>query len=201
MLLIDQYSNLQKNREDRKITNWVLGDDRIFVRDVLLDDPLDSITDAYLTLKTDPTTDDSTAIIQKHVTSSDTTSGKIVGTEITINIGAADISTCDATTLYHFDIEIITALGHTITLEVGTISFVQDVTRISTAGTPAVLPNGGVPRFLGYVNVAPTIGTFNVGDWYRNLTPSSGGPSGFVCIESPCTWRTDGLVGDTDGSN
>lgn len=115
-------------RRSRKITDWVLHDDRIFIRDITLDEPDDMITDAYLTIKADPTSDDSASLLQKHVTATPSSSGLILDGEITINILGSELASALATIPYYFDIEILTSKQRTLTIEVGTINFVQDVT-------------------------------------------------------------------------
>jgi hypothetical protein len=63
----------------------------------------------------------------------------------------------------------------------------------------ALIPD---PHFKGYIAAAPTVGTYVTDDWYWNLNPASAQPERWVCTASgtPGTWRTGGIVGDTDGS-
>jgi hypothetical protein len=58
---------------------------------------------------------------------------------------------------------------------------------------------GGVTdaHFKGYASGPPGSGAFLVGDYFLNSVPASAAPEGWVCVTSPLTFRTKGLIGDT----
>ena len=185
------------------ITDWELGDDRIFTRSVAAASlpATDVLTNAYLTIKSSPTELDALSVLQKHITTALTTAGQITGSpelNMLFNVFSADYEgLVTASTVYYYDIRVVTNLGHTYTVETGTISWQQNVTQTNVAGTPAVLPNNGQPRFQGFSATRPDLvpnnqGLFNAGDFMFNLNPLNGNGHLWQCTisGSPGTWIT-----------
>ncbi len=201
---------------NRSITDWVLGDDRewqgTFLLSLLIGGDT-GLSDAYLTIKQDPTQVDADALVQLHVTTTPTTSGSIINNiptgKVTVTFRVLGDALVAASALapgpYYYDLRgIATPSLATWTFENGTINLVQNVTQTEAAGTPAVLPNSGNPQFRGFsAGIPPVTGIFNKGDWVRNSLPTPGTPSGWVCVvggTSPVvTWVSDGIVGDDTG--
>jgi len=67
-----------------------------------------------------------------------------------------------------------------------------------TAGSPGTWEPIGFasPVNIYYGTSAPAEGTYSKGDIYLNTSPSSGGPTGWVCVTSgsPGTWKAIGYV-------
>ena len=191
------------------IGDWALGDDRIITRTIAaaLLQAGDAITDAYFMLKQNLTDLDVNAILGLHITTALQSIGQITGSNPFqlqfVAFSNAYQSKVTDSTIYYYSIRIVTQKGNTWTCETGTVQF-QDTAVLTDAAavTPAPFDNG-FPTFKGYTGGPPTVGgPYVVGDWFRNQNPQSGEPSGWTCIAagSPGTWRTDGIVGDTDGS-
>jgi len=198
----------------RKIIDWIVGDDRVWEGGFPL--PIfpateTSVSDMYLTIKIDPTQVDAMALLQAHVTTTYSPTGII---QINAGIVSATLRAFGSIIFnaigngvgslgpYQYDISAISAPnGYIWKAETGMIVFQQNVTQTNVAGTPAVLPNQGIPVFRGFANGPPlaSAGPFNAGDYFRNATPTSGEPSGWVCVTpgTPGASRTDGIVGNT----
>ena len=189
---------------NQSITDWYTGDDRIFngvVNGLPAGDP--NLSDAYFTLKLNPSDTDANAILQKHVTQVLSPAGQIVQSPpaaplntLVINVYSGDYEgLVQPSTIYSWDFRVITALTRrSYTVTNGTVAFNQQVTQTSAAGTLAALPNFGQPRFRGFIQANPqnliNPGTFNRGDIYFNQVPIPGGPIGWQCTQqgTPGTW-------------
>lgn len=182
------------------IVDWQLGDDRIFNRtvDSTALYPGDSISDAFLTLKTSPIDLDADALVQKHITTAAGPAGQISGFALAINVFSGDYQgLVSAGTVVWYDIRIITARGNTWTVETGSIEFQQNVTQASKAGVPAVFPADGQPRFRGFAAQRPDLdpsntALYNTGDFLYNLNPLNGNGYLWSCSigGAPGTWVT-----------
>lgn len=180
------------------IVDWQLGDDRVIQRSVLSSYLVsgDVLSDAFFTVKTSPTDIDANALIQKHITTSGLVSGQITGLNLVFNIFSADYEgLISAGTVAYYDIRIISAFGHTVTIETGEIEFQQNVTQANKSGVPAVFPADGQPRFRGFTSQRPDLvpfnnGLFNTGDFYVSSNPSNGHGFMFFCLigGAPGTW-------------
>lgn len=203
MSLVDN-SPLQLNNI---IYDWVAGNSRIFTRQYAFTAPDagDSIVAAFLTIKENPLALDANALLQIKITQAASSNGIVTPPGMMqFNIFAAQYNALvNAGTSYYYDITIITTDGHTLTIEDGVIYFQQGVTQADAAGTPSAQPDQGIPMFRGFASAAPTSGgPYNVGDYFLNSVPISGGPTGWQCVAAgtPGTWRTSGIVGNTDGT-
>lgn len=197
----------------QQIVDWALGDDRSFSSNGLPCPGLvasdNILTDAYFTLKSAPNLPDANAIVQKHITTILTLAGQITGAPaniLAINVRSADFEgLVFVGPVYYWDFRVITSGGHTYTIATGTVAYLQNTTQTNVAGTPATLPNLGLPRFRGFLpthpkNIPNFVGIFNPGDYYRNSRPVSGGPSGWVCFVAGydgSVFHTDGIIGNT----
>jgi hypothetical protein len=196
----------------QEISDWALGDDRIFTGNVSglpASDP--SLVDAYFTLKSSPNSIDANAILQKHITQVLSAAGQITAiggkfVALLLHVFSADYEgLVNSGQVYYWDFRVITTDGATWTIAQGQVQFVQNVTQTNVAGTPSSLPNEGQPRFRGFLSAHPNAipgfnGIFNQGDWFRNANAASGEPSGWVAINAcfdATGFRTDGIVGDT----
>jgi|SRR5215471_13790268 len=190
------------------IADWILGDDRQFIRQLGSLIAGDAPTDAWFTIKASPTDTDSQALVLVHITTTLGQNGQIVNTPpwtLNIHIFGNSIASALPWMTYWYDIKIATAPSGAIwTIENGTIAFQPSITNIENPGlAPMPLGNNGIPRFIGWIGGPPrTGGPYSVGDWGRNLNPQAGEPSGWTCIAAgaPGTWRTDGIVGSSDGT-
>ena len=191
------------------ISDWQLGDGRAFSGATPGLAPSDNVlTDGYFTLKSSPNLPDADAIIQKHITPVASPAGQITGAPaniLAINVYSADYEgLVSAGPIYYWDFRVITVGGQVYTIATGTVDFQQNVTQTNNAGTPAVFPNNGQPRFRGFLpthpkNIANFSGTFNPGDFFANSLPTPGGPSGWVCItatNNASGFVTNGIVGN-----
>ncbi len=193
----------------QSLSDWQLGDGRVFSGATPGLASTDNVlTDAYFTLKSSPALPDADAIIQKHITTVLSAAGQITGTPanvLAINVFSADYEgLVSSGPVYYWDFRVITAGGQVYTIATGTVDFQQNVTQTNNAGTPAVFPNNGQPRFRGFLptdpqNINNFSGTFVPGDFFRNALPAPGGPSGWVCITAcfdGSGFVTDGIIGD-----
>jgi hypothetical protein len=192
----------------RPISEWQLGDGRAFsgaTPGLAASDNV--LTDAYFTLKSSPNLPDADAIIQKHITTVLSAAGQITANSIlAINVFSADYEgLVSSGPIYYWDFRVITSGGQVYTIATGTVAFGQNVTQTNNAGTPAVFPNNGQPRFRGFLPQAPdTIsnfsGTYVPGDFFANSLPSPGSPSGWVCVTA-CNdasgFKSNGIVGNS----
>jgi hypothetical protein len=198
---------------NKRISDWVLGDDRrwngTFPMTSFPATPETGISDVYLTIKSDPTQSDANSLVQVHITPTSlpaagviVVSGGICNIAVTV-LGSTIVGSTSNLGPWYYDIRAISIpTKFAWTFESGQIQFQQNVTGALAAGTPAALPNAGLPVFRGFAFGPPTTGTYNTGDWFRNMLPVPGGPSGWVCIVggTPGTWVTDGIVGLTTGA-
>ena len=195
---------------DQSIDDWYWGDDREFSGNVSsLINPADpNITDAYFTLKENPSAYDQDAILMIHITTLASPGGQITGAPASAlffhvaSPGYQDL--VRPSVVYYWDFRGITAGGSTITFAEGSVAFLQNVTRRNVTGIPAPVPppKHGQPRFRGFMYGPPAYGIFNTGDWVRNAAPQPGTPSGWACAIGgmPGTWYSDGIVGDDAGA-
>ena len=209
-LLID--SGIVWPRYDNLITDWLLGNDREWAGSLalrLLPSGDVGLSDVYLTIKLSPLDSDAQALMQIHVTETNSVYGAIVNSPALTNVSLRILggqlvgSGALAGPVYSYDIRGFGKTSGAIwTFETGQIMFEQNVTAMVSSGLPAALPNMGNPVFRGFAYGPPVIGIYNVGDYFRNAGPAPGEPSGWVCIAqgSPGTWVSDGIVGDTTGA-
>lgn len=198
---------------NKLINDWIFGDDRewsgSFPITLLLGSDT-GLTDAYLTIKRDPTQVDADALVQIHVTTVASTYGSIVnsGGNSTIVIRVIGSDLVDGGIVpgpYYYDIRGIATPSLAVwTFESGQIDFVQNVTGVEAAGVPAALPNSGNPTFRGMVcGGPPIVGTYNYGDWVVNACPVAGAPWGWTCSGAgqgaQATWLSIGIIGDNSG--
>jgi hypothetical protein len=75
-----------------------------------------------------------------------------------------------------------------------TDSFIADSTAPQSGTNP--IP-GSPPTFWGFAYGPPISGAYNWGDWAKNILPTQGSPSGWVCTQagSPGIWMSDGIIG------
>lgn len=184
----------------QSLTDWQVGDDRIFTGDVstiasglLGTDP--NLTDAYFTIKLNPSDVDANAILQKHITTFLGPAGQITqnnnlfASVLLFHIFSGDYEgLVQASTVYYWDFRVITKGGTTWTCASGQLQFQQQVTQTNKAGTQAALPMNGQPQIRGYTGSNPAsqlpMGTFNVGDIFYNLAATVGSPVGWRCYAS-----------------
>lgn len=200
----------------QSIVDWALGDDRVFEGDLspILAPPLTGEVPSFgwFTLKANPNVPDADAIIQVPVGF-----GAAIGGVGLTNpfegycqiFSSSYEGLVSAGPIYYWDIRAVTDAGRTITVATGNVAFVQNVTQSNANGTPGPLPqgpNGGQPRFRGFISGNPQftppalVGTFVTGDWFRVRNPVLGGPTGWTCTigGSPGTWEADGGVAGDD---
>jgi len=195
------------------ITNWVQGDSRQFLRNIDVSDLVagDIATDAFITIKTSPNQSDANAVLQIHIVTLPSVYGSvgpdIGGVQLLTfnvpgNLTSVAFGKVNPGQVYYYDIKIFTQLGNVWTPEDGQIQFIPQIGDVDIGGVPLQL-TGGTPSFRGYaIGPPPNTGPiFFTGDWIRNSQPSSGSPSGWVCLigGSPGTWADFGIVGDTNG--
>ena len=192
------------------ISDWSLGDDRVFEGVVEGLDPSDpSLVQVFFTFKTSPSLPDDECIFQVQITQTPTPSGAISGNPantILLHVFSGDYQELvNSGQVYYWDFRGITTGGSTITIASGQVQFVPTVTGTNHVETPAALPNGGNPRFRGFLPMHPRLipnffGIFNRGDWYRNQNAAPGCESGWVAITNgydSSIFRTDGIIGNT----
>jgi hypothetical protein len=195
---------------NQEILDWPLGDDRQFLGDVQLSvnppPPGDlNLSDAYFTLKLNPTDPDSDAILQLHITQTPTSSGYIYTALSGAYSGVAFLVTSgtyqdfvSSGTVYYWDFRCITATGgRTFTVATGVVQYLQNVTQTDKAGTPANYPFQGQPRFRGFTSASPNTGNTNTGwsntgDIWFNSNPFNGNGIGWQCLVegNPGFWLT-----------
>lgn len=198
---------------DNFISDWFIGDTRQFNRTVPTADLVagDAISDAYLTIKAAESDSDANAIGQLHITTALTNQGQITGPvggnyTLLFNVFGTLIQNLNAGQIYYYDIRLVGSVSlATWIVENGQIQFRQNTTQAQPGNAPTFLPNSGIPvykGFLGDITKVPA-GIYNVGDYFRNQNPVSGAPSGWTCVgagdETTSVWRTDGIIGDTNG--
>lgn len=185
------------------ITDWELGDDRIVERVVASSSLIggDSLTDAFYTIKANQVLPDAQATVQVHITTAASNAGQITGSpalSMLFNIFSASYqSFVTAGAVYYYDIRVLTADGHTWTIETGTIQWQQNVTQANIGGVPAVFPNDGQPIFRGFTATKPDLipsnfGLYNTGDVFFNSNPINNNGLAFFCTigGQPGTWVT-----------
>lgn len=185
---------------DQEITDWQLGDDRIFSGNVaeVIAGSSGVLTDAIFTLKLNPADLDINALLQLRVTTAPTTHGRITApATISIHVFSPDYADLVAFgPVYYWDFRVICDDGTTITVATGTVQFKQHPTQTNAAGTPSVFPgvgvppNNGQPRFRGFASGPPTVGIYNIGDLLFNSVPSVNGPMAWTCVAGgdPGVW-------------
>lgn len=192
------------------IGDWVQGDNRQFLR--TLSDSLleagDYVTDAWLTLKISPTVSDQNAVFQTHVTVLPSVYGSVGAMSggsqlLTINAFGNQTVVTNPGTQYWYEIKVLTFGGTLWSVEQGYVDFGSRVGDI-VLGPLIPISGYGVPDFRGYAAGPPPNSPgliFYTGDWIRNNNPSSGSPSGWVCVIGgvPGTWQNFGIVGDDSG--
>jgi hypothetical protein len=191
----------------QQISNWNLGDDRIFTGVCSgLDASDPNLANVYFTFKSAPTLPDDDCIFQIEITSADIPHGQITGDpliDILLHVFSADYEDLvNSGQVYYWDFRGITVGGATVTIANGQVQFVQTVTQTNVAGTPAAFPNGGQPRFRGFLPMHPRLipgftGIFNKGDWYRTSLPSPGCEEGWVAIQAgydSTIFRAQGII-------
>lgn len=195
---------------NQQINDWSLGDDRIFQGIVVGLDSVDpNLATVYFTFKTDPTLPDDECVFQIAITTVPQIQGVIKNLappQLALHVFSADYEDLvNSGQVYFWDFRGITEQGTTITIASGQVQFIPSVTQTNIAGSPAALPNGGNPRFRGFLPMHPKFipgfyGIFNRGDWYRNKNAAPGCESGWVAITAgydASIFRTDGIIGNT----
>jgi len=122
---------------DAKGNAPVWGDHARVIRPVTNIPAGDSLSKAWLTVKTSPATQlDAAAALQLEITSvlsadgqiTDTGAGDTIGS-LTFKISGLDYDELEPTVNYYYDIAVLTAAGVRYTLEIGRVTWAQEVTR------------------------------------------------------------------------
>lgn len=208
MALVD--GPLAEPLASNRIADWVAGDTRQFLRtlNVALLEAGDQVTDAYFTLKTSPFLSDASAVLQIHVVQIPSVYGQVgvpIGgiQSITVNISGNLTANVNPGQVYYYEIKFLTFGGAVWSAEDGQVQFIARIGDV-IGGGPVLPLTQGIPSFRGYAVGPPPLSSLQIyytGDWIRNLQPTSGSPSGWVCINggTPGTWLDFAIVGDSPG--